>query len=761
MNNLKIYFRNLVKNKVFSTITIGSFAVSIAIIIILISFLVSEFSYDKDIRNIDNIYRLKASENGASIPEQSRNLILADIPEIDAVSNFAINREPIVYQQNSFSAKVINSDEDLFSILPIEFVIGSSEDIFSNKRNIVITESLSQKIFGNENPLGKVLNISHKEDAQVVALIRDFPDKSTLNGDLICSTDLKIRYSRSCYNEECTYFYKTIIRLQNGASAYEVSNKIASVIPKINEHDNNIYSLTPYENVYFDTSLSHDDLQHANIKLIRLLIWLTLALLLLSIFNYINLSIAQNTTRLKEFGVKQTLGACNKNVFVQFFGEAFLTTFFATKLALLIAYLIQPVFIELFGKHFIISNLFISPQNILIGIFLLGIVSVFSAIYPASLATKVEAKDLLQKKTGAKSKGIDIRKSLNVIQFAATISILVSLIVITRQIEYAKTKDLGFSTEQLVRIPVHWQASDKIDVLVNEVTSISGVKNSCYSHGTPGGIWNYSQNEEFGKISVISSDKNFIETFGLSVIEGRNFFNGEQNRVCLINKKAMEQAGWESFEGKNMFGYEIVGLMDDFHYENMYNQIGGLMVNNDNDVSHLTVRLLPGNTLNILAEIEKAYKKVLPDYEFSFQFYDEYLDGMYQQEEKRAASIRIIAIIAIFISCIGLIGLVEFSTKNRIKEIGIRKVNGAKISEILAMLNKDFIKWVTIAFVIACPIAYYTMNKWLENFAYKTSLSWWVFALAGILTLSIAMLTVSWQSWHAATRNPVEALRYE
>ncbi|WP_347839401.1 FtsX-like permease family protein [uncultured Draconibacterium sp.] len=761
MNNFKLYFRNLIKNKVFSTITIGSFTVSIAIIIVLVSFLVSEFSYDKHIKNIDNIYRLKASENQASIPEQSRALMLTEIPEIDAISNYTINYEPIVYQQSNFSAKVINSDEDLFSVLPIEFVVGSADNIFKNKQNVVITEGLSQKIFGNENPIGKVLNISHKEEVQIVALIKNFPAKSTLNGDLICSTDLKIRYSRSCYNDVCTYFYKTLIRLQNKVSVDEVSNKITSVIPKINEHDNNIYSLNPFKNVYFDTSLAHDDLQHANIKLIRLLAWLTIALLLLSIFNYINLSIGQNTTRLKEFGVKQTLGARNKSVFFQFFGEAFLTTLLATIFAFFIAYFIQPIFVELFGKHFLISSLLISPQNVFLGIMLIGVVSILSAIYPAYLATKVKAKDLLQKNTGTKSKGIDIRKSLNVIQFAATISILVSLIVITRQIEYVKTKDLGFSTEQLVRIPVHWKAKDKVNILIDEINSVSGVKNSCYSHGTPGGIWNYSQNDEFGKISVIASDKNFTETFGITVIEGRNFFQGEQNRVCLINKTAMKQAGWESFVGKKMFGYEVIGLVDDFHYENMYNQIGGLMVNNDKDVSHLTVRLLSGSTFNLIAEIEKVFKKILPDYEFAFQFYDDYLNDMYQQEEKRAASIRIIAIIAIFISCIGLIGLVEFSTKNRIKEIGIRKVNGAKVSEILSMLNKDFIKWVAIAFIIACPIAWYAMNKWLENFAYKTSLSWWIFALAGVLALGIALLTVSWQSWKAATRNPVEALRYE
>jgi putative ABC transport system permease protein len=223
----------------------------------------------------------------------------------------------------------------------------------------------------------------------------------------------------------------------------------------------------------------------------------------------------------------------------------------------------------------------------------------------------------------------------------------------------------------------------------------------------------------------------------------------------------MQQAGWDSFEGKKMFGSEVVGLLEDFHYESLYNKIGALMISNAKDVSHFNVRIRPENMAQTIKDIEKGFKEVLPDYEFSFQFYNEYLGSMYQQEEKRADSIGIIAIIAILISCIGLFGLVEFSTKRRIKEIGIRKVNGARVFEVIAMLNGDFVRWVAIAFVIATPIAYYAMNKWLENFAYKTSLSWWIFALAGLLALGIALLTVSWQSWKAATRNPVEALRYE
>jgi len=761
MNNFKFYFRNLLKNKFFSTMTIGGFAVSIAVIISLTSFLVSEFSYDSHLKNVDRIYRIKASENGVAVPEQARELLMNNIPEVEAISNFNIGSEPIVYKKTNFNARVINSDNGLFSILPVEFVLGQSKGIFDDHKNVVITESLSKRVFGNENPIGKTLNLSHRVDVQVVAVIKDFPKKSTLSGDMICSTHLKIRYSGSCNNGKCTNFYKTIVLLKPGSHAETVSSKLTPLMPRFHDNDQNEYSLIPYKKVYFDTSISHDDLAHANLKLVRLLAWLAVVLLFLSVFNHINLSVANNSNRLKEFGIKQTLGARNLSVFLQFFREAFFTTLVATVVAMLIAYLIQPVFVKLFGKDFPVFGIFSSLWLILGYLSTLAGIAFVSAAYPARIATKFQAKDLLQKRGTTKAGGFDLRKSLNIIQFAASIIILVSLIVITRQVKYAKNLDFGFETGQLIKIPIHWQAAGKMDVLKERMNSIPGVESMCFTHGTPGGIYSYSQDDELGKVSNISSDNSFVETFGLKIIAGRNFYKNDNNNVCLINKTAMQQAGWENFEGKKMFGFEVVGLLDDFHYENLYNKIGALMISNQRDISHINVRISPQNMMQTLKEVEKGFKVVLPEYEFSFQFYDDYLDSMYQQEEKRADSIGVIAIIAILISCIGLIGLVEFSTKKRIKEIGVRKVNGARISEVMVMLNRDFVKWVAIAFVIATPIAWFAMHKWLESFAYKTELSWWIFALAGLLVLGIALLTVSWQSWQAATRNPVEALRYE
>jgi putative ABC transport system permease protein len=761
MNSLRFYIRNILKNKIFSAITIGSFAVSLAVILILSSFLVSEYSYDSHIKDADRIYRVVASKNEAMVPEQARQLLLSQVPEISSATNFMTSTESVVYNGLNYNVEVINSDEGLFSVLPVQFKTGIFTDIFKDKSHVVITESLSKKIFGNEDPVGKPLRISHKEDVTVGAVINDFPEKSTLTGELICSKELRIRYSQSCTNDICTTFYPTLVKLKSGASFETVNSKLNQVIPKIRENDDNKYSLSPYKNVYFNTSLSHDSLRHCNVKLLKLLFWLTAVLLLLAVFNYINLSVAQNTSRFKEYGVRQTMGAGPVVLFFQFVGEAFFTIFTAAIIALFLTGLIKPLFVELLGKNFRIANLFSTPQLISISVTSLVLIALVSAIYPARLALKTSTKDMLQKKVIGKISAFDIRKSLNVIQFAATIAIIVSLIAITRQLKYVKTIDFGFNTGQLIKIPIHWRAADKAGILKNEFNSIPGVKYSCFSHGIPGDIQSYSQNDEFGRVSEIISDYSFVETFGLPVIAGRNFTPGEERNVCLINKTAMKQAGWDNIEGKKIFGSEVVGLLDDFHYQDLYNKIGGLMITNGKDVSFFTVRLLPGNITGTLEKIKETFKKVLPDYDFSFSFYDDFLDSMYKQDEKRAESVKIISLIAILISCVGLIGLVEFSTRYRIKEIGIRKVNGARVSEIMLMLDQDFIKWVSLAFIIATPIAWYAMHKWLESFAYKTELNWWIFVLAGLLTAGIALLTVGWQSWRAATRNPVESLRYE
>ncbi len=759
MNIFKIYLRNLSRNKIFSLITIGSFTISLSIVILLSCYLISEFSYNKHIPKLDNIYRITTSNNDTRIPEQAKDILIDQIPEFETASILTTNEETIIYNNNVFHGKTINSDEELFKLLSIKFISGNPKGIFNNINNVVITKSFALKLFGNKNPIGKVITVSHFTELTVAGVIEDFQEKSSINGELICSTDLKIRYSSSCYNNDCTYFYETFVLLKPDTDLHSINSKVNALIPAYRGSDNITYSLSPYKHLYFNTSF-HDGFQHANIKLIKLLIWLTLVLLSLSVFNYINLSVAQNSNRLKEFGIKQILGNKRLQVYQTFVAEALITTFTSALLASIIAFPLKPIFVNIFGKNFVIKSIFESPIAIISITVLLIFISMISSLYPAFIATKVKAQNLMQNQHYIKVNKYDFRKLITIIQFTATTIVIISIIVISKQIHYIETTDLGYNSEHVILIPTGWQAESKVNTVRSALKTISGVKEVTHTHGALGQIWNNSANEN-GTVSIIASDESFINTFQIPILKGRNFRENEKNNVCLINKSTMKQEGWNTFEGQNLFGCKVIGILDDFHFQDLHSKIGALMITNENNISNFVVRLHPSNTTKTLAQIEQVYKKTLPDFEYSYQFYDDFLNSFYHQEQKIAKAIKYIALIAIFISCIGLLGFIEYSAKSRVKEIGIRKVNGANTFEIITMLNKNIFKWVIISFSIAAPIAYYIMNKWLENFAYKTNLSVWIFACAGLIALTIAMVSVSWKSYKAATSNPVKSLKYE
>jgi putative ABC transport system permease protein len=433
---------------------------------------------------------------------------------------------------------------------------------------------------------------------------------------------------------------------------------------------------------------------------------------------------------------------------------------------LFISSLWVPFFESFLGSKI---NMNIIYQPIWLIWLLLGVVviSFISGIYPALSISRLKPITILMKREVVSHNSFGLRAFLNIFQYTVSVSLIIALIVLSRQIDYVRTKDYGFDTDKLLRVDVHWRLADKTGVIKNELLSDPSVKSVCFSHGSPGSIYLTSSWEPLGGqneiISVLTTDSAFLKVFQIPVIKGRELLPSDFDKVCYINETAYKKTGWDSFEGKKFQGFEIIGLVKDFNFADLYNQIGPLAItiSSEMGVSHLTLRVSAENIPQTIKTLKETWRKVCPGHELKYQFYDEWLDSMYKGEERLAAAIRLFAVLAIMISCLGILGLAEFSIKRRIKEIGIRKVNGARISDIIALLNKDFIRWVLIAFIIAVPVSWYVMNLWLKNFAYKTSLSCWIFALAGLIALGIALLTVSWQSLRAATRNPVEALRYE
>ncbi|WP_297085904.1 ABC transporter permease [uncultured Draconibacterium sp.] len=760
---LKQQFRSIVKHRIISFISIGGFALASAIVILLVAFISSERAYDKDIPEIENIYRVLANDDISDIPEEVAETLVEQFPEVQEASNYYINRKPVTYRDKSYPSKLVCTDDALFRIFETEVIAGTLDSFHKIENQVVLTKSFAKKIFKDENPIGQLVTLSHKNEVVVVAVIEDFPEKRSFNGQVFCSTKLKVTYSSRGWNNKKTYFDKLLVKLHKNASVKDVENRIKPIAnAQYHGYADKDYSyvLSPYKHAYFN-AVKYDGLKHANVKLIKLLSWLALCIFVFAIINYVNFSVAKISTDLKNVGMHQVLGASKLGLFKRLISEAFFQLVVSGVISIFLTWMLKPLVEGILGQEILFDTLLSSiPYLVSMGLAIV-IIAVLAGSYPAYVAMKAKPGLMLKNKIADLQKQRDIRMPLNIIQFAASIVAFVALITIHEQIEFAKNKELGFDTEQLVRINVHYKIKDRVPVLIEKIGGLAGVKNICPTHGTPWAIYSNSSNNEFGRFSQIASNHLFLKTFNVELLDGRNFFDGEKNATALINKKGLEQAGWESFEGKKIFGTEVVGVIDDFHFENLHNEVGALLIRNEDGLSHLNVRMHPGDIAGTMKLVEEEFNKIAGEFNFEYQFYDEWMDTMYRKEENQAKAIQLISILAMLLASLGMLGLAIYSMKRRIKEIGIRKVNGAKVTEILTLLNRDFIKWVAIAFVIACPIAWYAMNKWLENFAYKTSLSWWIFALAGVLALGIALLTVSWQSWKAATRNPVEALRYE
>jgi putative ABC transport system permease protein len=388
---------------------------------------------------------------------------------------------------------------------------------------------------------------------------------------------------------------------------------------------------------------------------------------------------------------------------------------------------------------------------------------------PVYILSKFNITDFLtggRKRTGKQL----VKQAMLTFQLTVSIALIAVVMLIFKQLQYIKHYDLGFDEEQLVRLELPYLFENQ-KALKNEVAKLPFIAGSALSNGYPGHI-NMSmgsgvEGDEFLVNCIYVSD-DFLQTIGIHLVNGRDFLTGDKEQACIMNEEAMKRFGWENIDGKKYKngregGYNVVGIVNNFNVESLHSALSpvALLYEPDREFNTLSLRLTSGNVGQQMEQLRKAWKSFLPDDPMEFTFYDSQFQAMYLKEDKLAKSITFFSFIAIVLTCMGILGQIFLTSINRTKEIGIRKVNGAKVSEILVILNKDFVKWVFVAFVLASPVAYYAMHKWLENFAYKTSLSWWIFALAGLIALGIALLTVSWQSWRAATRNPVEALRYE
>ena len=758
------FFRNFKKRKIIYSITIGGFAISMAVFFFIVAFIIDENKVDKNIADIERVYH---TEFRWKLREDSQNLINSiknGVPEIEKTSIYNSNSKLFKYGNEKKGAKYLSVNDSFFDIFPVK--IKSGRLWKSDKKNkVVVTEELAENLFKSGDPIGKIIYVNDSIPIEVIGVINNPGKYSSLTYDMLMPIDNNFVSSIG--------FNARQGKIAVLSSAFCIANKrqidiVKNKLPEVTKGFKLLDSkIIPYQDLYFSkTRWNH---KNANVKMIHLLSWIALIVLILAILNYINLSTASNLERFKEVCIKKTSGATNASIVKQFITESYIVCFISLLLSIFFIVILSPVFNTILNSNFKALYSIITPE--MLAVFLAGLLVLGSltGFIPALTVSFFNPVQLVQ--NNKQKHRFGMRGVFNMFQFVVTIVLIVCLILINKQISYAKSKNYGFDKELLLSIRTKGKAKKSIKSLTNELNKYSGISNVTASVGIPLEI-NWCTTEEKnvdGEIIEYNVDEifiqsNFLETFKIKLIQGRDI-KKEEKYTCLINERFYKDLGFTDLEERYLGNYKIVGVVKDFHYSKIHQKISNLALLYGNKhyakMNYITVRINNDNISQHLSYIKSIVKDFDPLVELDYTFYDDRIENMYQKEERQAEAIRFYAIIAILISCLGLYGMVEFASKKRIKEIGVRKVNGAKTREIIYQLNKDFTIWVVIAFILACPLALYVMNKWLENFAYKTPMSWWIFALAGISVLFIALITVSWQSWRTASKNPVEALRYE
>ena len=793
---LKLLIRSLVKRPILSLITFVGFTVGILASLLIYLWVFNELNHDQFHPEYDKIYRvLTLSKQGSEIVKSANSCqaiaqtLKSDYPQIEAATYLSFSSEdsPLYVQDTDvkIEARKCFVNDDFFDVFQgFEFLEGSSKSVFSDPDNIVLSGRIARKLFGRESAIGKKV-ISDKYDKEiytVVGVVRIPPESHIDFGYLI--SERKNRYNLHQWNR--SYWVHTYIKLSENAQIDDhflarVSNHVSRYT---NRTDKLLFQPIADIHLHSDYQSNSIDKQRTQYKYVWIFSGLALLILLMAMFNFSVLSIARSSEQAIEIGIQKVNGAKRIHLLLQFMGISVIQTFLAALLALILSGVFLPWFNQLTGQelHFVLSLKFIF--SLLVIIVLTG---VFGGVYPALYLSSLHPVSILRKgkSSGSKYKLISI---LVIIQFCIAIFSMIISGMFVKQLNYMRSTDMGLNYQNMVIVPTGlWYDSKSFKDELLRNPNILSVSASTHAPVNCAGERVFKLNHQGTIDSVYSSlicvDEDFAQNYQLKLLKGQflqmnydnywkeyrkrsNFDNeGELHKISfpiVINETAEKLFGFNDPIGKRIGDNIIVGVVKDFNFQTLHHSIGPLvLMNSPENIMTMNIKITSIDRPQTLNFIRNVYRKHRDQRDFSYQFFDDMLNSEYYQEIRLKNITTVFSLLALTIALLGIFGMVWLSIRGRIKEIGIRKVNGAKTFEIIFMLNRGFLKWVLLAFIIACPIAYYAMRKWLENFAYKTELSWWIFALAGLIAMGIAMLTVSFQSWRAATRNPVESLRYE
>lgn len=795
--------RTIKKDLYQSSLNIIGLTMGVSAVIYIAAFIYHESSFDAFHTKADRIYRVvanvKMGETEESLTNSENPMAIAvknDLPEVEAATRFYFNKNQEVHvgDKNIVEERLWYADNNVFEVFDFELIDGDEKIALAQPNSIVVTTEFGEKYFGNGSPVGKTIEIGSKKTAYTITgVLKDIPKTSHLQFEALASYNSLPVFKRTGEMDWGNFrdLYTYVLLKENvDFSAFETKFKALPIkyyntmmvrnmgigMAEFESQGNFVrHKLQPLLKIHLDKIYVDGIHFYGNKQILFILGAIGILVMLVACFNFINLTTARASLKAKEIGLKKVMGSSKSRIIAQVLSETFVQCLLALLFSGGILLIVLPLLNSLTGIVLLLVD-FLKLPIISILIMLPFVISILAGMFPAIIISKYNPVEVIKEKSRNMGSYSLVRNGLVAMQFTVFIVLVVATLSIRKQLLHLQNFNPGFNKENVLVVKNCQKLGNSSSALKDELKKDPSVINASFTSDLPskfsGASNPFSKPNDDNRIFLnrIYVDADFLETLKVNLSDGRFFTEklNEEKSNAVINRKAAELLGWTDCDNKVIFdynnngeNYNVIGIVENFHLESLKNNLLPVIIRVTGQEEYLAIRTQPGKARQLIESAKAKWKGLNNNVPFEYFFLDNSVDAQYKTEERLSKLVSLFSLISIIIACFGLLGLVSFAAVRRQKEIGIRKVNGARISEILTMLNQDFVKWVAVAFAIATPVAWFAMHKWLENFAYKTNLSWWIFALAGLLALGIALLTVSWQSWKAATRNPVEALRYE
>ncbi len=791
-------WRNLSRNKLLSVLNITGLAIGVAVCLFMIVWLQRELSFDDFHPNAKSIFRISntfksesesfsqapsGSALGAQLPKQ--------LPSVLATCRVFNDEYKIKYGDNQFiESNAITVDSNFFSFFGFKLTQGNIQQCLASPDRIVITENMAKKYFGNDNPIGKTLLLDDKNPMTVSAVAQNAPVNSQIQFDFLLPASFKRKQLIEQYNFDIDNFWVggwplTYIQLKDPSQWQVAENDINKIVAKFSEKDwkeNKMsyhYFLQPISDIHLKSNLRYDSPNNGSLSRVNIFGIVGLIVLLLACINYVNLTTAGAIKRAKETSVRKVVGATRSQLIKQFFTETLIISSFAVLAGMVLFKMLLPLFSNWIGQQPYSFPINVSNITVIIGF--IGIISILSGVYPASVLSSFRPAIALKGSFMHSLRGDFIRKALVVFQFTITIALVASILIISKQMNFIENKSLGFNSNAIVDINFYGDNNviTKYNSIRNEFLSSPYILNvSRHSANVVGGLgngWTTTQDINGNEISTscytMNVDADYFDTYGMKLAAGRFFskdFPTDTTKAVIVNEAAVRTFGWKKPE--NAIGKRfdtgkdaryVVGVVKDFNFEALHKPVEALRIGYAKQGSEISLKIDANHIDEALSYVKKTWKNLVPAVPLEYSFIDDRIKEQYNNEQKMQTVFYVFAGLSLFIACLGLFGLSVFVVERKVKEIGIRKVLGANVPGIVGLISKDFVKLVLVAVFIATPLSWYFMNKWLNDFAYRIRIEWWMFVAAGVIALLIALITISFKAVRAALMNPVKSLRTE